>query len=148
DSGKGELHYSSDFVPGLMPTLLPHGTARRLPAGWHIYLSLHYVPNGMATLDQTRFGLVLSEPPEFEVSTGNLLNKSFIIPPHAPHVEVRQDWTLPSDMLLLSLFPHMHVRGTSFRYEAVYADGTTEILLNVPHYDFMWQHRYVLAEPK
>lgn len=142
------MHYFSDFVPGLMPTILPPGMARKLPAGWHIYLSLHYVPNGTPTTDQTRFGLLLTDPPRHEVTTSNLLNKSFTIPPQAAHTEVTQDWTLSSDLLLLSLFPHMHVRGKSFRYEAHYPDGSTEILLNVPHYDFMWQHRYVLAEPK
>ncbi len=52
------------------------------------------------------------------------------------------------DILLLSLFPHMHLRGRSFRYEAIYPDGQTEVLLSVPRYDFMWQHQYVLAEPK
>src|SRR5205807_7579549 len=36
----------------------------------------------------------------------------------------------------------------SFRYEAEYPDGSTESLLDVPAYDFNWQHRYVLAEPK
>src|SRR5207248_2886230 len=45
-------------------------------------------------------------------------------------------------------FPHMHLRGKSFRYEALYPDGKSEILLDVPRYDFNWQHRYVLAEPK
>jgi hypothetical protein len=42
----------------------------------------------------------------------------------------------------------MHLRGKSFRYEAVYLDGRTEVLLDVPRYDFNWQHRYVLAKPK
>ena len=46
------------------------------------------------------------------------------------------------------MFPHMHLRGKSFRYEAEYPDGSTEVLLDVPAYDFSWQHRYVLAEPK
>src|SRR5439155_26522518 len=36
----------------------------------------------------------------------------------------------------------------SFRYEAIYPGGATETLLSVPRYDFMWQHRYVLAKPK
>jgi hypothetical protein len=40
------------------------------------------------------------------------------------------------------------VRGKSFRYVADYPDGTTEVLLDVPAYDFNWQHRYELAEPK
>ena len=44
--------------------------------------------------------------------------------------------------------PHMHLRGKAFRYEAVYPDGTTEMLLDVPHYDFNWQTSYRLAEPQ
>ena len=43
------------------------------------------------------------------------------------------------------MFPHMHLRGKSFRYEADYPDGTSETLLSVPRYDFHWQHRYVLS---
>ena len=44
--------------------------------------------------------------------------------------------------------PHMHMRGKSFRYEAIYPDGTREVLLDVPRYDFNWQIDYILAEPK
>ena len=51
-------------------------------------------------------------------------------------------------MLLLNLSPHLHLRGKSFRFEAVYSDGRRETLLDVPHYDFNWQLRYELAEPK
>ena len=50
-------------------------------------------------------------------------------------------------MLLLARFPHMHLRGVSFQYEATYPDGRTEILLSVPKWDMAWQHRYVCAEP-
>jgi len=42
--------------------------------------------------------------------------------------------------------PHMHVRGKSFQYEAVYPDGKSEILLSVPNYDFGWQTAYTLAD--
>jgi len=48
----------------------------------------------------------------------------------------------------LALFPHMHLRGTAFRYEATYPDGRTEVLLSVPRWDMDWQHRYEFAEPK
>src|SRR5207248_3158939 len=48
---------------------------------------------------------------------------------------------------LLALFPHMHLRGASFEYEATYPDGRRELLLSVPKWDMDWQHRYVLAEP-
>ena len=42
----------------------------------------------------------------------------------------------------------MHLRGKSFRFEAVYADGRREVLLDVPQYEFEWQNVYVLSEPK
>ena len=54
---------------------------------------------------------------------------------------------MPHDILLLSLFPHMHLRGKSFRYEAIYPDGQPKCCSIVPHYDFMWQHQYVLRSP-
>jgi hypothetical protein len=148
DAGKPGLHYFSDFVPGLMPALLPDGMARKLPAGWHIYFSLHYVPNGTATSDRTSMGLAYARNVQREVKTYNLLNNEFRIEPFEADKEVFESWTLPGDTLLLSLFPHMHLRGKSFRYEAIYPSGKTETLLSVPRYDFMWQHRYVLAEPK
>jgi hypothetical protein len=33
-------------------------------------------------------------------------------------------------------------------YTALYADGTSEVLLSVPKYDFNWQITYELATPK
>jgi hypothetical protein len=44
--------------------------------------------------------------------------------------------------------PHTHLRGKSFRYEAIYPNGDREILLDLPRYDFNWQNSYVLAKPK
>ena len=41
----------------------------------------------------------------------------------------------------------MHVRGKDFVYTAVYPDGRSEVLLNVPKYDFNWQHTYIPAKP-
>ncbi len=41
--------------------------------------------------------------------------------------------------ILLSFFPHMHLRGKAYRYELTYPDQRREVLLNVPRYDFNWQ---------
>ena len=83
-----------------------------------------------------------------EVATNVLVDDNLCIPPRAADHRVEHSARLEHDMLLVAMFPHMHLRGKSFRYEAEYPDGTTEILLDVPRYDFNWQHRYVLAEPK
>jgi len=40
----------------------------------------------------------------------------------------------------------MHLRGKSFQLFAE-KEGTKETLLNVPNYDFNWQHVYAFSEP-
>jgi hypothetical protein len=55
---------------------------------------------------------------------------------------------IDGDLTLLSLSPHMHLRGKAFRYELVSPSGEREVLLDVPAYDFNWQTRYRLAEPR
>ena len=52
------------------------------------------------------------------------------------------------DTVLYSLLPHMHLRGKSFRFEAVFPGGRREVLLDVPRYEFEWQNVYVLSQPK
>ncbi|MCH8333581.1 alkyl hydroperoxide reductase, partial [Candidatus Sumerlaeota bacterium] len=44
--------------------------------------------------------------------------------------------------------PHMHLRGEAASYVAFYPDGTEEVLLDVPVYDFNWQTNYFYKEPK
>jgi hypothetical protein len=56
--------------------------------------------------------------------------------------------TLQQDATLVNFLPHMHFRGKSFEYRAIYPDGKKEVLLNVPHYDFNWQLTYDLSREK
>jgi hypothetical protein len=137
-------------APGTPPLVLPDGMAKFVPAGWRFLFVLHYTPVGTVQTDQTSIGLVLADPQQVrqEVVTTLLYDPDLCIPPHAANHPVEKSWQAPQDILLLAMFPHMHLRGKSFRYEAQYPDGSSEILLDVPRYDFNWQNRYVLAEPK
>jgi hypothetical protein len=76
------------------------------------------------------------------------LNERLQIPPGANSHVVTAEERFREDVTLLSLTPHMHLRGKAFRYDATYPDGTTETLLDVPKYDFNWQLRYEFSEPK
>lgn len=76
------------------------------------------------------------------------MDESLRVPPGASNYRVERAVRLSDDLLLVSMFPHMHLRGKSFRYEAHYPDGRDEVLLSVPRYDFDWQNRYDLARPK
>lgn len=137
-------------APGTPPLVLPEGMAKRVPAGWRIVFVLHYTAVGTIQTDRTALGLKFADPRTVkkEVATQLMYDLDLCIPPGAPAHRVSQTWQVNREVLLLAFFPHMHLRGKSFRYEALYPDGTSEILLDVPRYDFNWQNRYELAEPK
>lgn len=138
------------MTPGSPPMVLLDGMAKRIPAGWRLVFVIHYSPIGTPQVDRTSIGLVLADPMKVrkEVATNLLFDPDLRIPPFAANHRVEHSRRFEKDVLLLAMFPHMHLRGKSFRYEAIYPDGHQEILLDVPRYDFRWQNRYELAQPK
>jgi hypothetical protein len=135
-------------APGLQPAFYREGVARQIKAGSQIVFQMHYTPNGKATTDRSYVGLYFAkEPPKEIVKGGAIINFGFKIPAGDPNYEVRSTWTAPEDLMLTGMTPHMHVRGKDFKFTAYYPDGRSEVLLNVPHYDFNWQLHYSLAEP-
>lgn len=140
--------YWGAYVPGNSTLEYPDGYARLLPKRAKLRFQMHYTPNGKATEDSTRIGLVFAkEPPQHEVKVAGIANGGIRIPPHASNHEEFASLRLPFDIQILSFLPHMHLRGKAARYEALTADGT-ETLLDIPHYDFNWQLLYQLTEPK
>jgi mono/diheme cytochrome c family protein len=140
--------YFSSTVPGQQPAIYPSGMAKLLPKGAWLKFQLHYTPNGERAVDRTRIGFVFAdEPPRTPVRTGSAADTDFEIPPGAPHHEVPASFRFEKDAVLLSFFPHMHLRGKAYRYELLYPDGRSEVLLDVPRYDFNWQLHYQFDEP-
>ncbi len=136
------------YVPGNSHATFPDGFAKKLPAGATVSFQIHYTPNGKATSDQMRLGLVFAqEPPRHTLHVTGLVNAAFNIPPGAASHEVTTHIRLPFDATLTGFMPHLHVRGKAARYEATLSDGTKKLLLDVPHYDFNWQLHYQFAEP-
>ena len=137
-------------APGAAPMILPEGLAKFVPAGSKFVFQMHYTPNGSVQHDLSSIGLVFADPKKVrkEVGTWRAVNARFKIPPGAHNHKVTARHTFRENTLMLAMFPHMHLRGKSFRYEALYPDGKKEILLDIPKYDFNWQNSYVLAQPK
>jgi len=147
DRGRRREHLCG-FAPGEMPTICPPGAAKKIPAGSQMLLEVHYTPIGKVRVDQSKVGLIFADGPiESEARTIGIANPRFEIPPHADNHPVRREFIFPRDAELIAFMPHMHYRGKSFRYTATYVDGTSEILLDVPAYDFNWQSYYYLKEP-
>lgn len=136
------------YAPGSSPDEWPDGMAKFVPAGSDLVFQMHYTTNGAADQDQTSIGLIFAKtPPKQRVITLQLNNHALIIPPGADDFRVEVQGTLPNDATLLSLFPHMHLRGNRFEYDIVHDDGSVEVLLRV-NYHFHWQLSYKLAEPR
>ena len=147
--GGGMNGYFLSGIVGDRPMVMPKGRAKMLPSKTSVVFQVHYQPNGKAVRSTSRLRLWFSDDKPQEVSdTRAAATVVFKIPPRAKAHEVRAIHRFQRDALLLTLQPHMHYRGSTFRYEAELPDGRREILLHVPRFDFDWQHRYELTEPK
>jgi mono/diheme cytochrome c family protein len=141
--------YWAAYVPGNDHYVLADGFARRLEAGSSLLFQIHYTPNGKATSDQMRLGVVFTdEAPKHVVRTAAISNVRISIPPGANHHREAGQVRIPANAKVLAFMPHMHVRGKAYRYELESADGGgRQMLLDIPAYDFNWQLRYELSEP-
>ncbi|MBX9789651.1 MAG: redoxin domain-containing protein [Pirellulales bacterium] len=138
------------WAPGDPSFAFPAGTALRIPAGVRLLFNIHYTPNGRAVRDRPTLALKFAaEPPQWEVAMQTYENASFRIAPGDPHARGEYNFAIAEHRhaRLVGLYPHMHVRGKSFRFENVLPDGSRETLLSVPRYDFNWQTMYWFKEP-
>jgi peroxiredoxin/mono/diheme cytochrome c family protein len=143
------LTYYAIYVPGNSSMIYPEGFGKRFPKGAKVQFQIHYTPNGTATEDTTELGLIFAkEKPKHQVRVLPIVNTGFAIPPGADNHEVTAVAPLPFNAKILGVLPHMHLRGKAFRYEITEPGKKTEMLLDVPRYDFNWQLLYNLSEPR
>jgi len=138
----------SIYTPGMVPDVWAPGQAKQIKAGSDIVFQMHYTANGKAGDDHTSIGLVFAkEPPKQRIVTIATLNNSFTIPPGDANYKIEATTPILNDMTMISLFPHMHLRGKAFQYDIVYPTGETQTILKVPNWSLNWQLDYKLAEP-
>lgn len=139
-------------APGYSSRTYPEGYGSLLKPEQVVNFQMHYHKEagpGTGVYDQTKIGVRFhTEPVHHAVASSAIGNRWFEIPPG------HKDWTVGAsrifeeDTLVLNMMPHMHLRGKSAKYTAYYPDGSTEVLLDVPDYDFNWQTPYTYPEPK
>ncbi len=138
------------YAPGMPAWHYPEGMALRVKKGSTFIVQMHYTACGSEQQDQSYIGVKFAKSEDVKqgIRNGMAINAGFEIPAHDDDYVVTSKARFLRNTTLLQLFPHMHYRGKAFKFEAIYPDGTREVLLDVPHYDFNWQLRYDLAEPK
>ena len=149
---RNDTHFTTADIllvhaPGSSPDNWPEGSAKLIPAGSDLVFQMHYMAHGHAANDQTSVGIVFAKkPPTQRVLTLQLTNDHFVIPPGVSDFRVEVRGSLPNDAVLLSFFPHMHLRGKRFEYSILHPGSAPETLLRV-NYDFFWQLSYRLTDP-
>ncbi len=146
--------YMGGTASGSDANRYPEGYGFLLKRGSRVTFDIHYhKPPGAGTgvWDRSTIGFKFAPGPLRRLGSGlrPLMRFDFAIPAGAPNYQIGPLHTVATaDADLISLMPHKHMRGKAAKYEAFYPDGTSEILLEVPHYDFSWQIVYYLKEPK
>jgi hypothetical protein len=146
--------YMGGVSSGTDANRYPEGYGFLLKKGSRVTFDIHYHKEpgaGTAVWDRSSIGFKFVEGPLKNLNGGlrPLMDFTFAIPPGAENHQVGPiSQVAQSDVDVVTLMPHMHMRGKAAKFEAFYPDGTSEVLLSVPNYDFEWQTVYYFKEKK
>ncbi len=139
-----------EYAVGGESLSLPEKVGIMLPAGGGMGFQMHYTPYGKEAVDKSKIGFYFypkGQEPERIMRHLVIANNLIEIPPGEDnHKEVAYT-TFPKDALLSSVFLHTHYRGRAGSLELVRPDGSREMLISLPRYDFNWQRTYGFTDP-
>lgn len=136
------------WVPGNDKIIFPKGIGKKIYANSDFIVNVHYVPSPIQVIDSSSIIIQLSdEPVEREAQTltlteNNISNQPFIIYPNKKSTFYMRSPILQDSISLISIMPHMHLLGKSFKSYAITPDGNILPLVHVPSWDFNWQTTY------
>jgi len=107
---------------------------------------MHYAPVPVDAWDSSSVNLFFKKEPvkrylETEIMLPFpwvLTNGPFVIPPNTVK-RFHGVWTVPKDISLISITPHMHLLGRDWEVFAVSPQGDTTNLIRINDWDFNWQ---------
>lgn len=140
------------WVPGNLPLLYPPGTGKKLHANTDLILNVHYAPAASEQYDQSKITLYFAkEKVEKEIKTLAITEKDISNQPFFLRANTQPtfyvNYKVTEDMRLVSLLPHMHFLGKSFKAFAKTPEGEAIPLIKIDAWDFNWQSTYLFEEP-
>jgi hypothetical protein len=144
----GAGQYIGGISSGSDPVVWPENFGIPFKKGTRVTFDIHYHKEpgpGTAVDDQSQIGFILTDKKPVREMGGATPMMRFDIN-IAPGQERYQmgpvSQILKDDIEVVGYMPHMHMRGKEALFEAIYPNGTHEVLLHVPRYDFAWQTVY------
>ncbi len=135
------------WVPGNDKISFPKGTGVKLNANSDFLLNMHYAPSPVPDTDQSEIQLYFAnekierEVRNFTLRENDISNKPFLI-------KADQKATffiskkIDKSMSLISVLPHMHLIGKTFRAFVITPNGEVVNLVKIDSWEFNWQMTY------
>ena len=136
------------WIPGNTAIFYPKGTAKRLPKNSDLILNMHYSPSPKTLIENPKILIYLTKTPPkrlvktFILDENWISNQPFSIPKDTVIKFYVRSPLLTNDISLISITPHMHFLGKSFRAYAITPDGNLIDLIKIDTWDFNWQMTY------
>ncbi len=149
---RGDGDFLGGATSGSPPHVWPEGYGSLLEVGDTLTFDLHYHKEpgpGSGGWDQSSIALKFATAPvRRPIHFFPISNFEFEIPAGHAYWHDFAERTFDREVTILGMLPHMHMRGREAKYTAFYPDGTEELILHVPDWDFDWQEIYWYGEPK
>ncbi len=145
-----------NYLPGTYGQIYPEGVGgyRLSRKGAFLLNDLHYGFTGTnAVWDSSYINIFYAKSPpdrpvqEFQMGTLGVspVEPDLVLQPNT----VKKVWsklTIPDDISILTINPHMHVLGKTFKAYAIAPGGDTIRLISIPKWDFNWQYFYTFKK--
>lgn len=168
DAATSEPGYANFGGPGFLPSgalggwsvgntprPLPNGMGRYLKKGSDLVVQMHYHPTGKQETDQSEIGLYFVKKPVSEslkepatlVGSIWLANYQMDIAPGESDYRRTTSYTLPEEVIMVGVVPHMHLLGKSITVTATLPDKSIKTLIEIKNWNYNWQDEYYYDRP-
>jgi hypothetical protein len=150
-----QINSAVNYLPGVQAQLYPEGIGGFTMNKKSILIAddIHFGPIPQDKWDQSRVNIFFSKaPPERPINEVMLGTNgvSKIIPPLViPPGKITQHTSflrIPEDISVLTINPHMHLLGKSFKAYVITPAQDTIRLISIPRWDFRWQYFYTFPK--
>ena len=140
---------------GNTPRPLPNGMGRYLKKGSDLVAQMHYHPTGKPETDQSEIGLYFVKKPVTEslkekaklVGSIWMANYEMDIPAGEKNYQRSTSYTLPKEVIMVGVVPHMHLLGKSMKVTATLPDKSVKTLIDIQNWNYNWQDEYYYERP-
>ncbi|MEO8066707.1 MAG: T9SS type A sorting domain-containing protein [Flavobacteriales bacterium] len=143
--------YMNAWQPGGNLVRYPPQWGIALPPNADFVLEIHYGPGNQGLVDSTVMNLefvtgggVRPVNVGWLLGNGNMTDGPLVIPANTVRT-FHHEYTVPSNRSFVSICPHMHHVGVSFKVWYEYA-GDSIPLIDIPRWDFHWQRYYTFQQ--